>query len=124
MHDILWEAIRRLEQIGLHVVALTCDGAKPNRKFYKDHFHKECTKNGVVYKAPNIYRPGAYVYFFSDVPHLIKTTRNAWANSTSNGTRRLWVKKFDFILIVGIIDACMHTDKRTGHQVASFDVTV
>lgn len=95
LHAILWEAIRRLEQIGLHVVALTCDGANPNRKFYRDHFLKECVKNDVVYKTPNIYRPGEYVYFFSDVPHLMKTTRNAWANSTNNGTRRLWVNLCD-----------------------------
>ena len=72
-------------------MALTCDGAKPNRRFFSDHFHITCAANGVVYKTPNIYRPGNYIYFISDVPHLLKTTRNAWANSKQDGTRELWV---------------------------------
>lgn len=95
LHGIVWNAIRRLEQIGLHVVAVACDGAKPNRKFFKDHFHKTCARKGVLYKAPNLFRPGKFVYFFSDVPHLLKTTRNAWANSKENGTRSLWVSLVD-----------------------------
>ena len=48
-------------------------------------------KEGVVYKTPNIYRLGNFVYFFSDVPHLLKTTRNAWVNSTEKGSRNLTV---------------------------------
>ena len=91
LHAIVWEAIRRVEQIGLPVVALVSDGAQPNRKFYRDHYHSSCVKNGILYKTPNIYRPGKYVYFISDVPHLLKTTRNAWENSREKGTRKLWV---------------------------------
>ena len=34
---------------------------------------------------------GTDIYFFSDVPHLIKTTRNAWANSTEKGTWNLMI---------------------------------
>ena len=91
LNAIIWEATRRIEQIGLHIVAFVCDGAKPNRKFFQDHRHKTYMKEGVVYKTPNIYRSGKFIYFFSDVPHLIKTTRNAWANSTEKGTRNLMV---------------------------------
>ena len=91
LHSILWEATRRLEQIGLHVVAYVCDGAKPNRKFFRDHKYKPHMKDGIVYKTPNLYRPGEFIYFFSDVPHLMKTTRNAWANSKENGSRDLTV---------------------------------
>ena len=54
-------------------------------------------KDGIVYKTPNLYRPGEFLYFFSDVPHLIKTTRNAWANSKENGSRDLTVS---FILLL------------------------
>ena len=91
LNAIIWEATRRIEQIGLHVVAFVCDDAKPNRKIFRDHRHKTYMKEGVVYKTPNIYRSGKFIYFFSDVPHLIKTTRNAWANSTEKGTRNLMV---------------------------------
>lgn len=38
-----------------------------------------------------MYRPGEFIYFFSDVPHLMKTTRNAWANSKEKGSRDLTV---------------------------------
>ena len=91
LNAIIWEATRRVEQIGLHVVAFICDGAKPNRNFFRDHKRLKYMKEGVVYKTPNIYRPGNFVYFFSDVPHLLKTTRNAWANSTEKGSRNLTV---------------------------------
>ena len=92
--SIFSEATRRLEQIGLHVVACVADGAKPNRKFFRDHKHKEYMQDGVVYKTPNVYRPGEFIYFFSDVPHLMKTTRNAWANSKENGSRDLTVMSY------------------------------
>ena len=91
MHSILSEAIRRLGQIGLHVVACVADGAKPNRKFFRDYKTKQYVKDGVAYKIPDVYRPGKFIYFFSDVPHLMKTTRNAWANSREKGSRNLTV---------------------------------
>ena len=34
-----------------------------------------------------------YVYFICDVPHLIKTIRNAWSHSSYTGTRLLTVSK-------------------------------
>lgn len=87
----MWEAVRRVEQIGLHVVAFVSDGAQPNRKFYRDHYHASTTKKGITYKTPNLFRPGSFIYFISDVPHLLKTTRNAWSNSKEAGPRHLWV---------------------------------
>ena len=86
-------SIRRLHEIGLNVICIVADGAKPNRRFMKDHSHKEGTKNGIVYKARNIYNPSMFVYFMSDVPHLIKTTRNCWLCSQFGGVRCLWVCK-------------------------------
>ena len=58
------------------------------------HKIEEHTKSDVTYKAPNIYLPEKFIYFMCDVPHLIKTVRNAWANSRANGTRHLEVKAF------------------------------
>ena len=71
-------------------VAFACDGATPNRKFFKMH------GNGskLIYKTPNIYSddPGGEIYFFADVPHLLKTTRNCWSNSFAHlWSRALWV---------------------------------
>ena len=91
LYDIIWGGIRRLLEVGIHVLCLVCDGGKPNRRFFRNHLSKEGTRNGIVYKVRNMYDPTKFVYFMSDVPHLIKTTRNCWANSCSQGTRYLWV---------------------------------
>ena len=88
---VLWKAVERLERIKLKVVGVTADGAGPNRKFF--HLHsavgEKCT-----YKTKNHYtqedRP---IYFFCDVPHLMKTTRNCWSHSSDDGSRRMWVSE-------------------------------
>lgn len=86
---IAWEAIERLERIGFRVIAITADGASPNRKFF--HMHS-AAGNNLCYKSPNPYTSeDRSVYFFSDVPHLMKTTRNCWSHSSKSGTRNLWV---------------------------------
>ena len=73
---------------------MVCDGASTNRKFFASHAIKEHMKSGVTFKAPNITLPGNFVYFMCDVPHLMKTTRNAWSFSTANGTRHLEVMHY------------------------------
>lgn len=98
LNDIIWGAIRRLMEIGIHIICLVCDGGKPNRKFLHNHFTKEGTRNGIAYKVRNMYDPQKFIYFMSDVPHLIKTTRNCWANSSSKGTRYMWVSQMDSII--------------------------
>jgi len=37
---IVWEAVERLERLGLKVVAITADGAGPNRKFFHSFLFK------------------------------------------------------------------------------------
>ena len=85
------------EQLSLilitQVICFVCDGAKPNRKFLKGLGCEEEMKEGVFYKTRNRYRRDRYIYFISDVPHLIKTTRNCWYSSTSGGTRYMWVRR-------------------------------
>lgn len=90
LHPIAWRCIEHLEMIGLKVLALVCDGASANRKFYR--MHNDGTAQ-LTYKVKNIYahqdRP---IFFVSDVPHLLKTTRNCWANSYAHSkSRKLWV---------------------------------
>ena len=76
--DPVWETISRLERQGIRVLALTCDGASPNRRLWKLHG----TKGEITYKIDNIYAdPVRPLYLISDPPHLLKTTRNCWWNS-------------------------------------------
>ncbi len=91
LHDIIWGGIRRLQEISLQVDCIVCDGGKANRKFFHDHMSAEGTRDGVVYKVCNMYDPTKFVYFMCDVPHLMKTTRNCWASSHSQGSRYPWV---------------------------------
>ena len=88
-----WQAVGILERINLKVIAATCDGASPNRKFFR--MHKGLDDNpekGVVYRTKNLVsKEKRYIYFFADVPHLIKTTRNCLSNSGSGrATRWMW----------------------------------
>ena len=72
-----------LQIVGLRVICITADGAPPNRKFFKLRRIGELVKFGVTYITPNVCckPPENYIYFMADVPHLIKTARNAWYNS-------------------------------------------
>ena len=73
------------------VILFVCDGAKSNRKFLRSLGKESEMKHGVVYKTENRYCRGQHIYLMSDVPHLIKTTRNCWYSSKSGGTRYMWV---------------------------------
>ena len=79
MYDVVWEAIFHLERIGLKVLAVTADGASTNRLFFKLH-KPGVLPNEILHKVFNPFsRDGRHLYF-SDLPHLIKTVRNAWEN--------------------------------------------
>ena len=92
LYSLVWGCVRRLEACGFKVIALTCDGGSPNRKFY--NMMRLNGVEGHVYKTVNPYsneenRP---IFFISDPPHLIKTVRNCWSNSFGHTrTRQLWV---------------------------------
>jgi hypothetical protein len=95
LFPLVWTAIRRLEGLGFKVIAVTCDGAKPNRKFFQMHQAAENNIPGtkIAYRSVNPFvKEKRFVYFFSDVPHLMKTLRNCWSHSFAhNHTRGLWV---------------------------------
>ncbi|XP_070177865.1 uncharacterized protein [Littorina saxatilis] len=91
--SIIWEAVRILELVcNLKVIFVTCDGATPNRKFFK---YNAVTEEG--YWCWNRYSfPRRKLYFISDVPHLMKTARNCFANSSGHRrTRTLWKNGFE-----------------------------
>lgn len=95
LFPLVWTAVRRLEGLGFKVIAVTCDGVKPNRKFFQMHQSLECLIPGtkIAYRSLNPFtREKHFVYFFSDVPHLMKCIRNCWSHSFAhNQTRGLWV---------------------------------
>ena len=86
--SLFWNAVSILEfNCNLWVIAVTCDGASSNRSFFQLH-HED---NELCHKTENVCAPYRYIFFFSDAPHLLKTTRNCWANSGSGKfSRYLW----------------------------------
>ena len=88
---IFWKAVNILENINLKVIAATADGASPNRKFFRMHKALDGDSHDkVVYRTKNLFsKDERYIYFFADVPHLMKTARNCLAKSGSGRTTRL-----------------------------------
>ena len=79
MFPLLWKAISIYEVNSPEVLAVTCDGASPNRKLFRMHFPmaKEDDMNldiDVTYQTVNLFSPEKhFIYFMCDVPHLMKT---------------------------------------------------
>ena len=94
LYPIITEAIM---QLGFRVISVTSNGAASNQKLYHMmHFDPDPVTGDCVptpYRMPNPYTAeDPFIYFISDVPHFIKTTRNCWANSYAHSfKRRLWV---------------------------------
>ena len=84
-------AVQQLEMSGFKVIAMTSDGASPNRKFYRMHGLHGVSQQQPLYKVHNHYsQEDRWIY---DIPHLIKTIRNCWSKSFANSrTRELWVR--------------------------------
>ena len=82
LYHTMWDCVFAAEQCGFRVRVLVSDGATSNRKLMKIH-KDDYPEDLVTYRCLNKYadRP---LYFVSDVPHLLKTTRNAWENSGSH----------------------------------------
>ena len=90
---LFWEAVCILEtSCNLWVIAATSDGASANRRLYR--LHKPLDRDSdtdVCYRTINLFAPHRFIYFFSDAPHLLKTTRNCLMHSGSGKcTRYMW----------------------------------
>ena len=84
---LFWKAVARLERYGFSILCVTCDGLSANRHFFRMHNHQK-SRSDLIYKTPNPYSKAKnYIFFISDPPHLMKTTRNCFASKT----RSLWV---------------------------------
>ena len=122
LFPIVWECVRRLKGLGFKVIAITCDGASSNRKFFK--------LNGVsaeklTYKTVNVFseekRP---LFFLSDVPHLIKTVRNNWSNSFGHSSSRTLSVGMSSLLctIISLIINIGLTEEQGKHFMAIVEV--
>ncbi|CAC5374861.1 THAP9 [Mytilus coruscus] len=106
LYPIIWKAVRILETslVDLRVLFITCDGASSKRRFFKLHGED----NDFVHYADNPYSSdNRVIYFISDVPHLIKTTRNCFYNSFSHkNTRKMWkdVKDISWLHLLNLFE--------------------
>ncbi|KAK7481901.1 hypothetical protein BaRGS_00026809 [Batillaria attramentaria] len=89
LYPLFWKAVGLLETAcNLKVIACTSDKATPNQRLYDLHGDGR----DVCYKTKNLFALDREIYFFSDVPHLIKTVRNNLSNSGGGKrTRHLWL---------------------------------
>ena len=94
LFPLFWKAVGICEtKCKLKLIAVTCDGASPNRKLFKMHLIMEEEKdenNKVCYRTKNLYSDDRYIYFIADSPHLLKTLRNCLYQS--GRTRYMWNK--------------------------------
>jgi len=88
LYPIIWEAIEHIHRnVNLNVLFICCDGASPNRKFFTLHSQ---TNKSTLHKTENIFSEDEEdIYFISDPPHLLKTTRNCFSNSHFHKRSRL-----------------------------------
>lgn len=111
LYTRLWDVMYCCESANIPIISIVCDGASTNRSCLKMHpryqrsvaemdFDDEDDdvyedENDVVFCTTNLassnLRP---LYFIIDPPHLLKTIRNAFANSFCHKkSRRLWNKE-------------------------------
>ena len=98
MFALLWKAISICEKSSLKVIAVTCNGASPNRKLFRMHW--DLTQDDdmnpetdATYRTRNLFSgsKNRFLYFISDVPQLLKTARNCLSNSgIGTFTRCMW----------------------------------
>ncbi len=83
IYPVMWDVIEALEINDIQVHAISCDGLSANRKFFR--ISMDIDKS---LKIPFKIDSSRSVYFFCDVPHLLKTTRNCFSNSFAHSNSR------------------------------------
>ena len=98
---LFWDAIFTLELVlNLKVVFVDCDGASQNRKFSMLRQNLKAfpatgnntEKETLCHFTVNLADTNRKKYFISDIPNLIKTTRNCLLSSgfSEKSTRLMW----------------------------------
>ncbi|XP_011680559.1 uncharacterized protein LOC100893587 [Strongylocentrotus purpuratus] len=83
IYDCVMKTVLAVETAGLKVRVVVADGASCNRKFFRI-----CTDDVHGYYTINPADQDRKIYFFCDVPHLLKTARNNLENSGFNRKSR------------------------------------
>lgn len=85
LYPMMWDVVEVLELNDIQVHAISCDGLSANRKFFR--ISKD-SDNEIPFKTKNPFDQSRSIYFFCDVPHLLKTTRNCFSNSFAHANSR------------------------------------
>ncbi len=103
---IFWKVVSTLElSLDLWLVSLVNDGASPNRKLFNLHVQLAAERKcDGVYKTINLFAPSRFIYFFADVPHLMKTAQNCLYNLGSGSCSRLMWNDGQYMLFRHITD--------------------
>ena len=102
-----WEVVEALEMFDIPVVSITGDGAKSNRRFYK-MCQKSNKRSSVPYKSINPFQKDRDIFFFSDVPHLLKTARNCFSNSFAHSCSRKMQVNNTIIIAIDLTESERH----------------
>lgn len=78
---LILEIIKKLEQCGVFVDGLVCDGASTNRRMWKE-FNISGKLKDTNFKILHPMNDERELFFFSDAPHLIKCVRNRFQKNT------------------------------------------
>jgi len=87
IYPIVWDVVEALELNEIQVLSITCDGLSANRKFFLVG-RDPAIQCGIPYKTSNPFDTSRNIYYFCDVPHLLKTTRNCFSNSFAHSKSR------------------------------------
>uniref|UniRef100_A0A2C9LEN5 THAP-type domain-containing protein n=1 Tax=Biomphalaria glabrata TaxID=6526 RepID=A0A2C9LEN5_BIOGL len=89
LYTCYWKAVQNLENhCGLKVIVSTCDKASANVKLHQ--LHSNQFDGNICFKTINHCATDRFIYFISDVPHLLKTVRNNIFKSGFGKSRLLW----------------------------------
>ena len=115
---LFWKVVAALETtVKLWVIAAVNDGASPNRKFFELHAKLGGKlPDGLVHKTINLFCMSRMIYFFADVPHLVKTARNCLYNSGSGSRSRLMWNDGKYLLFKHIADMFYHDQNFALHR--------
>lgn len=83
LSKILMEAIILLENAGLRVDFVTCDGASWNRAMWRN-FGISGSSTKIKSSVPHPVENGRRLFFLSDFPHLVKCIRNGFVKAGFN----------------------------------------
>lgn len=77
LFSMLWKAVEILEvDLRWNCMLITSDGASPNRRFSRLHANRGNHNDSIINRALYILSTNQrYIYFVSNMPHLIKMTR-------------------------------------------------